>query len=377
MSNSKQQRPCEHENYPISPEIIYYEDNLQYQVVSVQSPFDASVELHKIITLNKKTAVSGIHLFGFQLKCIDRNRKGRPHELKPNEESNHVVLKALNFTVENKEYHVSFGKDDDVKKKQKLHSMTYVQDVENIPCDAYHHLATIESILPREYTISQTRQEINTCHYLSEEPDIIDPTIIEQVVNVTGKGAYRSIKKILKYIVPSYVNKGKLDPEIPVIHLQISGDGRNVGRKVKHVMITVTLLDDSMNLFKSDYHYTIVLFPRTENYSTLKVATTALIQELQELKIKNKELFNDITRNIIIKEMENLKIWFEFWKIHGTDNWNYTSLMGNDKLCVLQNFNLTKLFDPECAALIKSLWDRFAKLYDLLEEKKQIYNTFI
>ncbi|GET00590.1 hypothetical protein GLOIN_2v1469570 [Rhizophagus clarus] len=217
---------------------------------------------------------------------------------------------------------------------------------------------------------------------LSEEPDIIDPTIIEQVVNVTGKGAYRSIKKILKYIVPSYVNKGKLDPEIPVIHLQISGDGRNVGRKVKHVMITVTLLDDSMNLFKSDYHYTIVLFPRTENYSTLKVATTALIQELQELKlvlqeIKNKELFNDITRNIIIKEMENLKIWFEFWKIHGTDNWNYTSLMGNDKLCVLQNFNLTKLFDPECAALIKSLWDRFAKLYDLLEEKKQIYNTFI
>lgn len=116
MSNSKQQRPCEHENYPISPEIIYYGDrkftyvvvqegiypsatqlryteapnyfpvpdyyiikttwgrssnsrtiqcsiyyiegephylicfgdNLQYQVVSVQSPFDASVELHKV-----------------------------------------------------------------------------------------------------------------------------------------------------------------------------------------------------------------------------------------------------------------------------------------------------------------------------------------
>ncbi|GES98237.1 hypothetical protein GLOIN_2v1761734 [Rhizophagus clarus] len=44
----------------------------------------------------------------------------------------------------------------------------------------------------------------------SEEPDIIDPTIIEQVVNATGKGAYRSIKKILEYIVPSYVNEGKL-----------------------------------------------------------------------------------------------------------------------------------------------------------------------
>ena len=113
---SKQQRPCEQENYPTSPEIIYYGDrkftyvvvqegiypsatqlkyteapnyfpvpdnyiiettwgrssnsrtiqcsiyyiegephylicfgdNLQHQVISVQSPFDASVELHKV-----------------------------------------------------------------------------------------------------------------------------------------------------------------------------------------------------------------------------------------------------------------------------------------------------------------------------------------
>ncbi|GBB94656.1 hypothetical protein RclHR1_00240004 [Rhizophagus clarus] len=53
----------------------------------------------------------------------------------------------------------------------------------------------------------------------SKEPDIIDPTIIEQVVNATRKEAYQSIKKILEYIVSSYVNEGKLDPEIPVIHL--------------------------------------------------------------------------------------------------------------------------------------------------------------
>ena len=102
--NFKQQRPYEQENYPVSPEIIYYGDrkfnykviqegvylqisqmqhteapnyfpipencrtiqcsiyyiegnphylicfgnNLQYQVVSAQSPFDASVELHKV-----------------------------------------------------------------------------------------------------------------------------------------------------------------------------------------------------------------------------------------------------------------------------------------------------------------------------------------
>ena len=96
---------------------------------------------------------------------------------------------------------------------------------------------------------------------------------------------------------------------------------------------------------------------------------TDRLWELVLQEIKNEGLFNDITRNIIIKEMGNLKIRFEFWKIRDTDNWSYTSLMGNDKLCVLQNFDLTKLFDPERAALIKSLWDGFAELYNLLGEK--------
>jgi hypothetical protein len=246
-------------------------------------------------------------------------------------------------------------------------------------------------------------------------------------------------------------------------------------------MITVALLNDSAKLFEPNYHYTVVLFPGTENYSTLKIAADTLIRELQELssvgmvidnivwnfklyfssdwkflatclgfnaansnyfcpwceiaknqrgdrqiewiiskkmsilnenpkaypghhspplfnmipldhyvtdklhimlritdhlwelvlqEIKNKGLFNDITRNIIIKEMETLKIHFEFWKNRDTDNWCYTSLMGNDKLCILRKFNLAKLFDPERAALIRSLWNGFAELYDLLGERE-------
>ena len=105
------------------------------------------------------------------------------------------------------------------------------------------------------------------------------------------------LKKFLNIIiVPVYIQNGKLDPAIPIIHLRISGDGRNVGRKVKHVMITVALLDDSMNLFKLDYHYTTVLFPGTENYPTLKVAVNALIQELQELS-NNGMIINNIFWN--------------------------------------------------------------------------------
>ncbi|RGB22911.1 hypothetical protein C1646_775315 [Rhizophagus diaphanus] len=57
---------------------------------------------------------------------------------------------------------------------------------------------------------------------ISEESDITDPLIIEQVINTTGKGAYQSVKKILEYIIPSYVEKKILNPAIPTIHLRIS-----------------------------------------------------------------------------------------------------------------------------------------------------------
>lgn len=60
-----------------------------------------------------------------------------------------VVLKALDFTVQNKDIHVSFGEEDNIKKKQKLQSVVYVQDIENVPRDAYRHFAAIESKLPR------------------------------------------------------------------------------------------------------------------------------------------------------------------------------------------------------------------------------------
>ncbi|PKY37075.1 hypothetical protein RhiirB3_461264, partial [Rhizophagus irregularis] len=98
------------------------------------------------------------------------------------------------------------------------------------------------------------------------------------------------------YIIPSFVEKGILDPAIPTIHLRISGDEQNIRRKVKHVMITIALLDDSINIYKPNYHYTTILFLGSENYPTLKIAANALTQELQELSnigmIINNTLWN-------------------------------------------------------------------------------------
>ncbi|RGB22912.1 hypothetical protein C1646_775316 [Rhizophagus diaphanus] len=110
MSNSNQQRPYEEENYPISPEIIYYGDQKFVYIVIQEGIYPPTVNYteapnyflipdnytikttqdnlqYQIIILDRRTAVSEVHLFGLQLKCINRNRKGRLHELKLHKES--------------------------------------------------------------------------------------------------------------------------------------------------------------------------------------------------------------------------------------------------------------------------------------------------
>ncbi|CAG8839022.1 5858_t:CDS:2, partial [Gigaspora margarita] len=60
-------------------------------------------------------------------------------------------------------------------------------------------------------------------------------------------------------------------------------------------------------------------------------------------------------RKIIKDEMHRLNISFNFWKVRGTRLWNSTSLCGNNKMKVLQQFNLELLFRSSRATLIQKL----------------------
>ena len=52
MSNSKQQRPCEHENYPISPEIIYYSDWKFTYIIVQENIYPSATQLRYTGALN-------------------------------------------------------------------------------------------------------------------------------------------------------------------------------------------------------------------------------------------------------------------------------------------------------------------------------------
>jgi len=124
-------------------------------------------------------------------------------------------------------------------------------------------------------------QHINTDPI--ENPDIFDPEIVDEVMTSIGRAGYRSVKDILRLIVPDLIKKDVLNPQQPIINLRISGDGRNVGKKVKHVMVTFVILDDVKNIYNPNNHHTVVLYPGSENYESLDISMASFRSELQEL----------------------------------------------------------------------------------------------
>jgi hypothetical protein len=216
--------------------------------------------------------------------------------------SDNPVLQEIRFNVQGKDYLADYRNKNKEKENQRIDAFTKVIDQESISRDAYRNLTALQPELPRERAILNARIRINekmdqeipisilTIDNIpftsaSEPPDIEDQEVVEEVLRYIGKAGYRHITDILLFVIPNLVNQNILDPNDPIIHIRISGDGRNVGRKVKHVMITCAILDDIFNIHKPDFHYTIILYPGIENYEILQKVMKPMIDELHNLVI--------------------------------------------------------------------------------------------
>lgn len=403
-----------------------------------------------------------------------------------------VTLKRILYNVNHTDFQINYGLKNNEEKEKKLTSIVQIIDQNYIPREGYRALTAIEPDLEREWIVSDQRLKITKIMNQKIMIDLINiPTLNEldfdessnifnsEMQNIPN-GGHRSAKDILKYIIPALILNGVLDVNDPIIHLRISGDGRNVGRRLKQVMITIAILNDVQNIQKPDHHYTTILFPGKENYELLEVMMMLFIQELDDLKnyglkineiiwkfelyfssdwkflsiclgfnaansnffcpwcqickhdqgnnqtswkiskeiekineypghnkrplfymiplknwvpdelhimlriwdrlwslviseLKESNQFDNICREEIMQEMGRIGVNFQFWKEHGADVWNYTSLMGDDKLKVLKNFNLGRILPPSRAKKIRELWDRFNQIYSNL--KSRDYNT--
>jgi hypothetical protein len=73
-----------------------------------------------------------------------------------------------------------------------------------------------------------------------------------------GNGAYRSLSTLLKILIPVW----RKDVIIPgdTLHIKLGGDGRNVGRKQNHVMLTFCLLNEKDDVLKPNHQFRYIFF---------------------------------------------------------------------------------------------------------------------
>ncbi|RIA79338.1 hypothetical protein C1645_840922 [Glomus cerebriforme] len=247
----------EESTYPLNNNIMYQEHALNSQT---------------------KATISGTLLFGLQLDS--NNTEGIYHK------SDRVALESVEISVNKTDYfQINFGSENKVDQSCKLQSVVKAIDQGQISRDSYRDLAAVETNLPQEHSVSSERIKItdhmnqlikislvnmsrqNELEEIIEEPDITNAEITQEVIDTVGTGIYRSAKDILLYIVTQLKKKKVLKSSDPTIYLHVFGDGRNVGHKIKHVMVTFMILNHEKYHQHADYHYT-TMYPGTENYNT-------------------------------------------------------------------------------------------------------------
>ncbi|GBB94189.1 hypothetical protein RclHR1_23050001 [Rhizophagus clarus] len=207
------------------------------------------------------------------------------------------ILKSIEFNIKDQQFYFSIGKED-------------VEDMKH-----------------------KARATVEAYNSVNSEAHIDDVDIINNVQQSISKDGRQNIIDILKYLIPSLIKKEVIHVTNPKIHLRISGNGRNVRKKVKHVIVTFSILDDKDTLQQPDSHYTIALYPDIEKYEMLHTALEYLIMELRKLKEEG-----------LIDNQANSKCfcpWSEISKEQrGNFSYEWTISKNMDQVC--ENFKFYK-----------------------------------
>ncbi len=139
--------------------------------------------------------------------------------------------------------------------------------------DGYQHLAAVAPILFREYLVANRRNEINKLinaqihvGIFNLNQEINDQSNIDDFDEYTndilvdnheiGNGAFRSLSTLLKKLIPIWkMGENPIITSGDTLYIKLGGDGRNVGRKQNHVMITFCLLNEGNEVLKPDHQF--------------------------------------------------------------------------------------------------------------------------
>eukprot|EP00732_Lithocolla_globosa_P000492 Lithocolla_globosa_v1_NODE_152_length_5671_cov_121.982906.p1 type:complete len:465 gc:universal NODE_152_length_5671_cov_121.982906:2437-3831(+) len=196
----------------------------------------------------------------------------------------------------------------DPKFFQKVEKIMCSNDLNHTNRKSYRSLSYNEIRLPREYIIADEKKRQNKimqqeCPITplpdydsgigsdiedsdSESDDDGGDEIDAFKKEIPDKNGYtdgkqRKMRDLLQVALLLYSD---LISQDDVIKIKLSGDGRNVGRKIKHVMITFCLFNSGKLVTKPDHQFCLSIYVGKEGYDALRQGLAPLFEELNDLQ---------------------------------------------------------------------------------------------
>ncbi|PKY31990.1 hypothetical protein RhiirB3_449879 [Rhizophagus irregularis] len=320
---------CCETKYTLANKVLYTitwkEGRAEWMVSSERSANGAVNEFLKK-TNRKKSQISGVHVFGFDIEILHQLRIEQPRELSTDKITIDKRKRPLNeiqsLSQQNKRY-ASFGRNAYKKVKNLILKHRMVSESEEPICirsielengnniinikynslldltrldayvracdeallsrDRYRRLAAIEARLIREYQVAHRRIEITKLinNQINIRTFNLDKGLDQQSILDDDDEPQGNPDGII--VDEQEVGNGD------TINLKLSGDGRNVGRKQNHVMLTFCLLNEKDEVLKPDHQYCICLYVGKEKYETL--AKVGHLFKLQLLDLQENGIY--------------------------------------------------------------------------------------
>ena len=102
--------------------------------------------------------------------------------------------------------------------------------------------------------IFNLNQEINDQSNIDDFDEYTNDILVDN--HEIENGAFRSLSTLLKKLIPIWkIGENPIITPGDTLYIKLGGDGRNVGRKQNHVMITFCLLNEGNEVLKPDHQF--------------------------------------------------------------------------------------------------------------------------
>ena len=202
------------------------------------------------------------------------------HKLTDSSGQQIVHMRSVELDFKENQVHIGFKNLDFTNYQIRLDAVVRACDEALLGRDGYRHLAAVVPTLFREYLVANRRNKINEIinaqihietfnidQEIHNNQFSINDNINENTDDILtddceiGNGAFRSLFKLLKVLIPIW-KTGENPIIVPgnTLYIKLGGDGRNVGRKQNHVMLTFCLLNEGEEVLKPSHQFRYALY---------------------------------------------------------------------------------------------------------------------